>query len=431
MIKIICTILAALATVFSFLGLQIKTRYDPKKYEDGLPSCVIENKVRVQLLSDTLLRIETEGPKGFENRPSFTVQKRTGWDSVDYKLSAADGCRVIETENYTVYLPIGAESAEGCRVEDADGEELWRFAGDTTAKLLLPDPSDGLKSWYFCDEPRVIPSEQGYSVGTLKANNGWDLDNKAQDVFVFLPGGDYRTFTKDFTDLTGKSEMLPLTMLGFWDSRYYEYTEETALRQIDDYRDRGYPLDMLVIDTDWRNAESGTGYTVNKKDFPNMKRFTDAAHEKGVSLVFNDHPEPTWGTKNLLDLAEVIYRNYNLKSVLKQGLDWWWYDRNWWTGLKPVDDELSIYTSGMYAFYEITKNYYESVKEGGYARRPAIMANVDGIGNGNDDMATIRASWRRTGIPCSGPAISGPRAHPSKKKYITLSSAARGWGCPT
>ena len=394
MFKILCTILAALMTFFSFFGLPLKAKYNPKKYEDGMPSYVIENKVRVELLSDTLLRIETEGPRGFENRPSFTVQKRTGWDEVTYTDAAADGFRVIGTQRYTVYLPVGAESAQGCYITDPEGTELWRFAGDTDTKVFLPSPSDGLKSWYFCDNPRVIPSEAGYAPDASRAYNGWDLGNKAQDVFVFLPGGDYRTFMKDFTDLTGKSEMLPLTMLGFWDSRYYEYTEETALQQIDDYRDRGYPLDMLVIDTDWRNAESGTGYEVNTNDFPNMKRFTDAAHAKGVSLIFNDHPEPMGNTKNLLDLAEVIYRNRNLKSVLKQGLDWWWYDRNWWTGLKPVDDDLSIYTSGMYAFYEITKNYYESVKQGEYARRPAIMANVDGIGNGNLEYASELAAHR-------------------------------------
>ncbi|MBQ6019218.1 MAG: DUF5110 domain-containing protein [Clostridia bacterium] len=395
MIKILCFILAALFAVGSVFGLPRGTKYDPARYEDGLPSHIIEGKVRVELLSDTLVRIETEGPKGFENRPSFTVQKRAGWDGVPFTASESDGFRVISTGAYTVYLPLSAESAEDCYITDADGAELWRFAGGTDTKLYLPSPSDALKSWYFCDNPRVIPSAAGYAPNAKNAYNGWDLDNQSQDVFVFLPGGDYKRFIADFVELTGRSEMLPLTMLGFWDSRYYEYTEGSALRQIDDYRERGYPLDMLVIDTDWRNAGSGTGYTVNKKDFPNMKRFIDKAHEKGVSLIFNDHPEPTWGTKTLLDYPEVLYRNYNLKSVLKQGLDWWWYDRNWWTTVKPVTEGLSTYATGMYAYYEITKDYYESVAgEGEYARRPAIMANVDGIGNGNLEYASELAAHR-------------------------------------
>ena len=402
MIKVICGLLSALLTVTSFFGLPIKTSYCPSRYSDGLPASVTENNVRVQLLSDTLVRIEAKGPKGFENRSSFTVQKRTGWEDVPFTTTSYDGHKYIKTENYTVEIPLDGGGAENCRILDASGNEIWRYNGENDASVFLPDPSDELQSWCFCDSPRVIPSEKGYKINGWKANNGWDLDNQAQDIFVFLPGGDYRTLLSDFVTLTGRSEMLPLTMLGFWDSRYYEYTEQTALQQIADYRDRGYPLDMLVIDTDWRNAESGTGYTVNKNDFPNLRRFTNAAHEKGVSLIFNDHPEPTNGTKNLLDLPEVVYRNYGLKSILRQGLDWWWYDRNWWTGLKPVDDDLSIYTSGMYAFYEITKDYYESAAgKGEYARRPAIMANVDGIGNGNleypSELAAHRYSLQWTG----------------------------------
>ena len=399
--KVLCAVLAVILLIGSLFGLPRKAGYDPSDYADGQPASVTENKVRVQLLGDTLVRIETEGPKGFENRASFTVQKRTGWPEVPFTDTTADGCRRIATQRYTVVLPLGAESADGCRILDSAGQELWRFAGDV-ADTYLPDPSGDLQSWYFCDAPRVIPSEQGYAPNARTAFNGWDLDNQAQDVFVFLPGGDYRTLTSDFITLTGSSEMLPLTMLGFWDSRYYEYTEETALQQIADYRTRGYPLDLLVIDTDWRSAAAGTGYSVNRGDFPNLRRFADAAHAQGVSLVFNDHPEPTWGTKNLLELPEVLYRNNGLKKILRQGLDWWWYDRNWWTGLKPVDDGLSIYTSGMYAFYEITKNYYASVAaDGAYARRPAIMANVDGIGNGNleypAELAAHRYSLQWTG----------------------------------
>lgn len=394
MIRVLCWLLSAVMYVTSVFGLPLKPVYIERLYEDGMPSHVTEGSVRVELLSGTLLRIETRGPKGFENRPSFTVQKRTGWDEVAFTQTRADGYVLIETDAYTVHLPENAKSADGVYVTAPDGGVLWRFDGDTDANLFLPEPSDDLTSWYFCDSPRVIPSKQGYRVGTLLANNGWDLDNQAQDVFVFLPGGSYRQFTADFVELTGRSEMLPLELLGFWDSRYYEYTDETALAQVDDYRERGYPIDVLVIDTDWRSAESGAGYTVNRRDFPNMRKTLAALHDKDVSVVFNDHPEPTWGTDNLLDLPEVVYRNYNLKKLLGMGLDYWWYDRNWWTSLKPVDDALSIYTSGMYAYYEITKAFYENAAKGGYARRPAIMANVDGIGNGNLEYASELAAHR-------------------------------------
>ena len=397
MAKIIAPILTLLAILFGLFGQKVS--YDPKDYAEGLPASVTEGEVRVQLLRDTLVRIETQGPKGFENRPSYTVEKRTGWNKVAYTEGKENGYHTITTDRFTVYVPLNADSAAGCYITDSSGSELWRFQTDTDTKVVLPSPSDELAAWSFTDNPRIIPSEAGYSVSaSTTPYNGWDLDNKAQDVFVFLPDGDYAAFTKDFTDLTGKSEMISLNLLGFWDSRYYEYTEETARQQISDYYDRGYPLDVLVIDTDWRQQinNRGTGYTISRSHFPNFKQFASDAHEQGVSLVFNDHPEPTLGNKNLLEPYEIYYRNKNLTKILDKGLDVWWYDRNWWTTVNPIDNDLSRYVTGMYAYEWITQQYYEQKAGDGYARRPMIMANVDGIGNGSYDYQSELAAHRYT-----------------------------------
>lgn len=398
--KIVLTLIwSAYSIIAALFGLQWGPIYNPADTpESELPSTVVVGEMRVQLLSDSLVRLEKEGPRGFENRSSFTVQKRTGWDDVEFTESKKDGYVLVSTENYTVYVPENAESCDGCFVTDENGEVLWTFESDTDSNVYLPSPSDELKSWYFTDAPRVIPSEDGYSVSKLWHEvNGWDMTNDSQDVFVFLPDGDYETFTSDFVELTGRSEMISLNLFGYWDSRYYEYTEETARQQIEDYRSKGYPLDVLVIDTDWRTSTGGTGYTINRKLFPNMKNFLSDVHDMGISVVFNDHPEPTWGTTNLLDKSEMLIRNYNLKKILNTGLDYWWYDRNWWTSLEPIHDDLSIYTTGMYAYREITNDYYTSVaKKDEYSRRPLIMANVDGIDNGTQNYASELAAHRYT-----------------------------------
>lgn len=396
MIKRLTLLWAMVSLVAAVFGLKWATPYNPDSYADDLPSSVVVGELRVQLLSDSLVRIEAQGERGFENRPSFTVEKRTGWDEVAYTQKVENGFTVIETACYTVYVPENSVSSDGCYITDGDGNELWRFETHTDSNVYLPSPSDELKAWYFTDTPRVIPSEDGYGVSRKWYNyNGWDLTNDAQDLFVFLPGGDYKTFTGDFVELTGRSEMLTLNLLGFWDSRYYEYTQASAYQQINDYADRGYPLDVMVIDTDWRISIGGTGYSINRALFPDMKGFLEDAHEKGLSIVFNDHPEPVAGTDNLLDRRELVFRNYNLKKLLKTGLDYWWYDRNWWTSLKPIEDGLSIYTTGMYAYHQITEDYYESIaKRGEYSARPLIMANVDGIDNGTQSYASELAAHR-------------------------------------
>lgn len=385
---------------------------DPNDPDDPTPegiSAVEVGDLRIQLLSDTLVRIEEKGPKGFENRKSYIVSNRDDWDSVRYTVVDKETEKQIVTDKYTVHIPSGAEAAD-VFITDGSNNQLWEFDGMTDTNVYIPSPSDELRSWYFTDSPRIIPSDYGYSISDSDDPlQGWDFDNDATDVFVFLPGGSYDQFCSDYTDLTGKSEMVSLQMLGYWDSRYYEYTAETALQQIEDYLDRGYSIDVLVIDTDWReggvNFTGGTGYEINTDLFPDMEAFLDVVHGMGVNVMFNDHPEPVDGTTNGLDKDEVEYRNENLTLILSLGVDYWWYDRNWTVALNPADPDISVYAFGMYAYNWVTSEFWEENKDEEdlqeYANRALIMANVDGCQHGiwtyASDLSAHRYSIQWTG----------------------------------
>lgn len=371
-------------------------------------STIEAGNLRIQLLSDTLIRIEEKGPKGFENRDSYIVANRDDWDTVKYTVVDTETEKQIVTSSYTVHIPSGA-GADDVFVTNGSNELLWEFDGMTDTNVYLPSPSDELRSWYFTDSPRIIPSDYGYSVSdSTDPLQGWDFDNDATDVFVFLPAGDYKQFCQDYTDLTGKSEMVSLQMLGYWDSRWYAYSDETAMQQIEDYLDRGYSIDILVIDTDWRaggvNFEAGTGYQINEELFPDMAAFLEEVHEMGINVMFNDHPEPVSGTTNGLDKEEVEYRNENLTLILSLGLDYWWYDRNWTVVLNSCDPDISVYAFGMYAYNWITSDYLDSMTDEElteYAERALIMGNVDGCLHGKwnyaSDLSAHRYSIQWTG----------------------------------
>ena len=380
---------------------------------NGETSDISEVKVgdiRVQLLSDTVLRIEERSDNGmFENRPSYLVPTREGWSGTQFEVKTGSGETQIFVKDaeslataYIVHVPDESDTVESVYVTDEDGNALWNFTGMTTTNMYLPSPSDELRSWYFTESPRVIPSEYGYSGESDEPLQGWEFDSNAVDAYVFLPGGSYKQFTSDYVKLTGSSEMVSLQMLGFWDSRYYAYSAETALQQIKDYTDRGYAIDVLVIDTDWRNGTSGSGYEINTDLFPNIAEFLQDCHDLGVNVCFNDHPDPQPGTENSLDKEEVQFRKEHLTLLLSLGVDYWWYDRNWTTALKPIDEELSVYAFGMYAYNWITDEYLQSVKDlNGYAERALMMANIDGCQHGvwtyASDIVAHRYSIQWTG----------------------------------
>ncbi len=366
--------------------------------------------LRVQLLSDSIVRIENKGPKGFEDRPSYIVLNRNNYGAVEYTVEEKSLETVIKTDKYFVHVPRGG-SAEDTYITSPSNEKLWAYsdAGQTDTNVYLPSPSDELKSWYFTDSPRIIPSELGYSYKQSVSNlQGWDFNNDALDVFVFLPDGNYSQFCNDYTKVTGASEMVSLQTLGYWDSRWYPYSSETALQQIKDYQDKGYSIDVLVIDTDWRASQSsgqgsgGIGYNINTDLFPDMAAFLEDCEEMGVDICFNDHPEPVSGTTNGLDQVEVEYRNNKLSLILSLGLDYWWYDRNWSVSLNSCDPDISVYAFGMYAYQWITAEYRESVTDWDeFAERSLIMANVDGVLHGKwyyaSDLSAHRYSIQWTG----------------------------------
>lgn len=366
---------------------------DEPTLEKGLTSILIGD-VRIQLLSETLLRIEDRYEKGFEDRPSYIVQNRENWYVVDYEVVTEGNEKVIKTQSYHVHVANGATAKE-VYVTYPDGRPLWNYdAGNSGSNVYLPSPSDELASWYFTDS-RVIPSEYGYSsVDENLPLQGWDFNSDATDIFVFLPQGDYTQFCDDYVNLTGSSEMTPLQMLGYWDSRWYAYSSETALQQIKDYTDKGYSIDVLVIDTDWRVGAS-LGYQVNEALFPDMADFLEKCEELDIDIVFNDHPEPVQGTTNGLDKPEVDYRNKELTLLLSMGLDYWWYDRNWSVCLNSASPDISVYAFGMYAYQWITRDHLESITDlNEYAKRALIMGNVDGCLHGKWNYASDLSSHR-------------------------------------
>lgn len=400
--------LSPLASAFSFTqaqadGVDVDESGGAKKF-------IVNDTVRVTPLSDSVVRLEEKGKNGFEDRETFYVLGRENFEAPESEYALVGEEVQITAGGYRVHVPANATNLDGTYVTDAQNVTLYQYNGVSLPNTYLPSPSDDLRGWYFSDNPRIVPGENGYSVLEDEIElNGWDFENKAPDVYVFVPEN-YKNFCEDFVTLTGKSNLVDLKNLGFWDSRWYVYDDKAALQQIQDYLDRGYSIDMLVIDTNWRKGDvnqtpgmdpavGGMGYEIDEDLFPHMDEFLEKAHQMGVNVIFNDHPEPVEGTTSGLDKEEIEFRSDNLKLILSLGLDMWWYDRNWTTALNSPDQDLSVFAWGMYAFQFIENEYYEELSQSEleeYARRAIIMGNVDGCLHGNWKYGSDLSSHRYT-----------------------------------
>ena len=350
---------------------------------------VVIGDVRVQLLSGSLARVEVRGPKGFEDRETYHITGRD-WDGTPYTTQTVGDLIAISTENYVVYVPTEAKALDGVYMTDRDGKVIWAYTSLPEEPDYLPDPGDTPKAWAIADTPRVIPSEWGYAPlpegETDNGYNGWDVDNDAPDMYIFVPMNDAKQLRADFIALTGSSEMVPLKALGLWYSCFRAFSEEAALEYVQTFRDKGFPLDYFVMDTDWRMGGSH-GYNINTSLLPDATRFFNRMHdEQHVNLVFNDHPEAQ-NNMHALEQGELIFRNTNLSKILKYGLDTWWFDRNWTVSIKSPFSGIPKESFGMYLFHDITLRTTPN-------ERAMVLSNADGIDNGYFNSAPDYASHR-------------------------------------
>ena len=343
--------------------------------------------IRIQPLGPYLVRIEQRGPRGFEDRETFTIRERRLEETTAHTTRTGQTLR-IETANYGVTVPAGTAGLAGVRIESAAGDTLCGLSNAMLEKKFLPAPSALPAVWVLGDAPRVVPPARGAlppPAGEEDAASGWDLGNDAPDAYVFFPAASgYEQFRADFLKLTGGIPLVPLYALGLWYSRYHPYDEKSALAVIDRFREARIPLDLFTLDTDWRVGAS-CGYAINEKLFPDLAGFIRQAHGRHVRIMLNDHPEPKG--KNALAPAELRFRQQGLTSLLALGADVWWFDRNWHTHLQAPAPGLDKEVWGMRLYQDITRAFRPE-------RRPLIMSNADGINNGRRDAPSHPAAHR-------------------------------------
>lgn len=360
---------------------------------------IIYGNIRVQLLSEEIVRIEYGKNGKFCDENTFFIPNRTEYTGgVSYTQKEG----IVVFGKYQLYLPANAQSLEGVCLEKM-GKEIYTYrklanSGELPALDKTPEV------FALSDTPRIIVPEGGYSV---ERKGEYTVEEDVEDIYLLLCGGDAKKLRKLYVELTGRNELVRLSALGGWNSKYYAYSEEEAKQLILDYEAHDIPLDVMVIDTDWRSCEHGWGYDINTKLFPDMKRFLDFAHEHGVEVMFNDHPEPVNGAQ-VFASEEIAYREKNLQALMDKGLDIWWYDRNWTTHLISPSKNVYWETFGLYLFEDVTRHHWQKqAKDKNIYRRPVIMGNAVNIVNGNymgiQDSASHRYSIQWTGDIASTP----------------------------
>ena len=105
-----------------------------------------------------------------------------------------------------------------------------------------------------------------------------------------------------FADAIGKVPMMPEYGLGFWQCKLRYYNQEQVLNVAREYKKRGIPLDVFVIDYyHWPRCGD---YRFDEEYFPDPKAMIDELHEMGIETMVSIWPQIDWRSENYEEMKQ-------------------------------------------------------------------------------------------------------------------------------
>lgn len=325
-------------------------------------------KYRFTVHTDGLLRYEWAPDGEFEDRPSAFAAQRDQPTVPKYVVRESDGALEIITSRFHMTYDRQEFTPHGFSVlVFGHTSSPWRFGEEYETLGGTYRTLDGVDGRTPV-EPGVT-SQRGFaniddSHTFLFTEDGFVAPRRPGpgriDAYLFCYGHDYREAVRALYKISGPQPLLPRWSLGNWWSRYYEYTTDSYLELMDTFRKDGIPLSVAVIDMDWhlvkdqRVIDAGqtgwTGYTWNKKLFPDPPAFINELHKRKLKTTLNDHPAEGVGSyeDQYDDMAKALHHDTSkkepipfnitdrsflnayfdvlLKSLEDGGTDFWWID---------------------------------------------------------------------------------------------------------
>jgi alpha-D-xyloside xylohydrolase len=101
--------------------------------------------------------------------------------------------------------------------------------------------------------------------------------------YIWIAGPDYKEILNRYTNITGKSPLIPKWAFGLWMSKCSYRTQEEVETVAKMLREHDIPCDVIHIDG-WMRRSSGGDWTWDLERFPNPRGMIAALKEYGIKL---------------------------------------------------------------------------------------------------------------------------------------------------
>lgn len=130
----------------------------------------------------------------------------------------------------------------------------------------------------------------------------WVAEETEQLDYWITAGDTPARILKAYTLATGRAPMMPEYGLGFWQCKLRYYNQEQVLEIAREYKRRGIPVDVLVIDYyhwprcgDWRFDE---------EYFPDPEAMVREVQDMGIQVMVSIWPQVDWRSENYDEMKQ-------------------------------------------------------------------------------------------------------------------------------
>ncbi|MBS1852356.1 MAG: glycoside hydrolase family 31 protein [Acidobacteria bacterium] len=297
-----------------------------QKQLDGVVLTMQTGTLKIQVCSDSILRILYSATSSFPERPEYVIVKQS-WPAPAWDFDTKDDSVMLTTAKVKITV---ARKDGAITYADRQGNTLITEATRKLTKGSVPDAyraesffniygsREGLYGlgqhqagvWNYRGESvdlsqdntnisiPLLVSSKGYgiywnSTARSRVNNRFAnymyITSEAVDVldYYFLYGPEMDQIVAGYRELTGQAPMFGRWAYGFWQCKNRYKSQEELLGIAKKYRQLHIPVDNIVQDWFWWNRK---GEHVFNRNYPDPKGMVDELHRMNFHLMISVWP---------------------------------------------------------------------------------------------------------------------------------------------
>jgi alpha-D-xyloside xylohydrolase len=295
---------------------------------DGVVLPMKTGTLKVQVCSDSIIRVRYSPTSSFPNQPDYVVTKAE-WPPSKWTMQPADDAVTITTSLLQIKIarqdagitysdaegkPLVNEASRKLTPVKVNGEDTYRaesfinIYGSREALYGLGQHQSGV--WNYRGESvdisqdntniavPMLVSSKGYGIfwnntSRSRVNNRFAnylyISSEVADVidYYFIYGPEMDKIVAAYRDLTGPAPMFGKWAYGFWQCKNRYRSQEEILGVARKYRELHLPADNIVQDWFWWNHK---GEHVFNKNYPDPKGMVDELRKENFHLMISVWP---------------------------------------------------------------------------------------------------------------------------------------------